>query len=283
MLWRKAVKLCYRKADEFQFFFTKTFLLNLMKGESGVFLAEVDDYDAIFAALKHPVRRRILLLLDAKGEVSFTDIQKAVDVEDTGLMSYHLKELALLVDQSTRGKYRLSEIGTTSIALLKKVEKARDVSGVVRKELSRLVEKVIYFLMIITIPCLVALSVDVYASVQLVHSVGSLIVGVYASSLLAMYFGVALFTIYNRHYFSRVLRKNIYHSMLFAVAVVLLLIPPEYTSYQFIARTIPFQHSFTEAFYGLLMLVRSVLFVIGSPFITYLTCKLAERFFERKI
>jgi len=254
-----------------------------MKGESGVFLAEVDDYDAIFAALKHPVRRRILLLLDAKGEVSFTDIQKAVDVEDTGLMSYHLKELALLVDQSARGKYRLSEIGTTSIALLKKVEKTRDVSGVVRKELSRLAEKVVYFLVIITIPCLVALSVDVYASVQLVHSVDGLIVGMYASSLLAMYFSAALFTIYNRRYFSRVLRKNIYHSMLFAVAVVLLLIPSEYVSYQFVVGTIPLQHSSAEAFYGLLMLARSVLFVIGSPFVTYLTCKLAERLFERKI
>jgi DNA-binding transcriptional ArsR family regulator len=282
MLWRKPAKLFYRKTDEFQFFFTKTFLLNLMKGESGVFLAEVDDYDAIFAALKHPVRRRILLLLDAKGEVSFTDIQKAVDVEDTGLMSYHLKELALLVDQSTRGKYRLSEIGTTSIALLKKVEKTRDVSGVVRKELSRFAEKIIYFLVIVTIPCIVALSADVYASVQLVHSVDGLIVGMYTSSLLAMYFSAALFTIYNRRYFSKGLRKNIYHSMLFAVAVVLLLIPSEYVSYQFIVGTIPLQHSSTEAFYGL-MLARSVLFVIGSPFVTYLTCKLAERLFERKI
>lgn len=242
----------------------------------------MDEYDAIFAALKHPVRRRILLLLDAKREVSFTDIQKAVDVEDTGLMSYHLKELALLVSQSARGKYRLSEIGKTSVALLKKVEKTRDVSGMVRKELGRLVEEVICFLLILAIPCLVALSVDVYASVQLVHSVDALIVGVYASSLLAMYLGIALFTIYNRHYFSKILRKNIYHSMLFAVAVILILIPSEYIHYQFIAKTMPFQHSFTEAFYGLLMLTRLILFVVGSPFIAYLTCKLTEGFFKRK-
>lgn len=241
----------------------------------------MDEYGAIFAALKHPVRQRILLLLDAKGEVSFTDIQKAVDVEDTGLMSYHLKELALLVGQSARGKYRLSEIGETSVALLKKVEKKRDVSGMVRKELGRLVEEVICFLLIIAIPCLVALSVDVYASVQLVHSVDNLIVGVYASSLLAMYLGIALFTIYNRHYFSKILRKNILHSMLFAVAVILILIPSEYIHHQFIAKTIPFQHSSTEAFYGLLMLARSVLLVVGSPFIAYLTCKLAEGF-QRK-
>lgn len=242
----------------------------------------MDEYDAIFAALKHPVRRRILLLLDAKVEVSFTDIQKAVDVEDTGLMSYHLKELALLVDQSARGKYRLSEIGATSIALLKKVEKTRDVSGVVRKELGRLLEEVICFLVILAVPCLVVLSVDVYASVQLVHSADGLIVGVYAFSLMVMYFGVALFTIYNRHFFSRILRKNIYHSMLFAVVVFLILFPSEYKYYQFVVGTIPFQNSSTEAFYGLLIFARSVLFVVGSPLIAYSTCKLAEVVFKRK-
>jgi len=245
-------------------------------------LAEADDYDAIFAALRHPVRRRILLLLDAKGEVSFTDIQRAVDVEDTGLMSYHLKELVLLVDQSARGKYRLSEIGKTSVALLKKVEKARDVSGAVRRELGRLLEEVTCFLVILAVPCLVALSVDVYASVQLVHSVDGLIVGVYAFSLLSMYLGVVLFTIYDRHFFSRVLRKNIYHSTLFAVAVVLILFPSEYIYYQFIVKTIPFQHFSTETFYGLLILARSVLFVVGSPPIAYLTCKLAGGVFKRK-
>ena len=58
----------------------------------GVSLAETNEYDEIFAALKHPIRRRILLLLEEQGEASFTDIQKAVDIPDTGLVSSHLKE-----------------------------------------------------------------------------------------------------------------------------------------------------------------------------------------------
>ncbi|NWG10591.1 helix-turn-helix transcriptional regulator, partial [Candidatus Bathyarchaeota archaeon] len=50
---------------------------------------ETNEYDVIFAALKHPVRRQILLFLEQKGEASFTEIQKAVSIDDTGLISYH--------------------------------------------------------------------------------------------------------------------------------------------------------------------------------------------------
>jgi len=67
------------------------------------------------SSLKHPVRRQILLLLEEKGEASFTEIQKAVGVNDTGLLSYHLKELGTLVEQSERGKYDLSEMTLVSL------------------------------------------------------------------------------------------------------------------------------------------------------------------------
>ena len=121
----------------FQFFFTKTFLLCLTKEDTGAHLtAETNEYDAIFTALKHPVRRQILLFLEQKGEASFTDIQNAVSINDTGLVSYHLGELVTLVEQSARGKYRLSEIGQTSMALFRKVEQEKQrTSTAVRKEL----------------------------------------------------------------------------------------------------------------------------------------------------
>ena len=253
---------------------------------SVVSLAEPNEYDAIFAALKHPLRRRILLLLDAKGEVSFTDIQKAVGIEDTGLMSYHLKELELLISQSTRGKYKLSEIGKTSVALLRKVERSRDVSGVVRKELGTLAGKVLWFLIICAIPWITAMTVDIYASAQLISDTKITLTWVYALSLLAMYGSVALFTLYDRHYFSKVPRKNILHSIFFALAVALTLIPSEYTTYQFMAKTleyaaVPNQHSSTQTFYALALLLRTILFVVGTPFIAHLTSKLTERFPKR--
>jgi len=97
-------------------------------------LPETDEYDEIFAALKHPIRRQILLFLKARGEVSFTDIQNAVGIDDTGLMSYHLEELAPLVEQSARGKYCLSEVGQASVELFRKVERERQRSSVAVRE-----------------------------------------------------------------------------------------------------------------------------------------------------
>ena len=103
-------------------------------------MAETSEHDAIFTALKHPVRRQVLLLLEQKGEESFTEIQEAIGTNDTGLISYHLKELVPLVEQTARGKYCLSEIGQTSIVLFRKVEREKQRTstralGVVAKRL----------------------------------------------------------------------------------------------------------------------------------------------------
>ena len=116
----------------FQFFFTKIFKLNKRdKDGLGVELAEAGEYDEIFTALKHPVRRQILLFIEQKGEASFTQIQQETGIRDTGLMSYHLKELAPLIEQSKRGKYCLSEVGQAGVELFRKVERERQKSSVV--------------------------------------------------------------------------------------------------------------------------------------------------------
>ena len=105
---------------------------------TGAGVTEADEYDEIFAALKHPVRRQILLFLEEQGEASFTQVQNAVGLEDTGLMSYHLKELAPLVEQSERGKYRLSEVGQAGVELFQRFERERHRSSVtVRTEIEK--------------------------------------------------------------------------------------------------------------------------------------------------
>jgi DNA-binding transcriptional ArsR family regulator len=48
---------------------------------TGAGVTEADEYDEIFAALKHPVRRQILLFLEEQGEASFTQVQNAVGLE----------------------------------------------------------------------------------------------------------------------------------------------------------------------------------------------------------
>ena len=121
------------------------------------------------------------------------------------------------------------------MTLLKRVERSRDLSKEVRKELSRVVGQAFWFLLICAVPWLAAVSADIRASVEIMSNSGTTQVAwVYVLSLLAMYGGVALFTIYDRHYFSKALRKNIIHSTLFALVIVLTLIPQMYMTYQFV-------------------------------------------------
>jgi DNA-binding transcriptional ArsR family regulator len=203
----------------------------------GLHLAETDEYDRIFAALKHPLRRQILLLLEEKGEISFTDIQKAVGVNDTGLLSYHLKELGALVEQSERGKYELSEIGRASMALFWKVEREKRASdGAIRNYFERIVGEIVFLFLIVGATFMAPLSADIYLSAQTVFSSSlttQMIVLVFLTSLLGMVFGSILFLFYDRHYFAKNPKTNAVHSLLFAVGIALMSTYLAYISYQF--------------------------------------------------
>jgi len=200
-------------------------------------LTETDEYDRIFAALKHPVRRQILSLLEEKGEASFTEIQKAVSINDTGLLSYHLKELGTLIEQSERGKYCLSEIGRASMALFWKVEREKRASdSAIRNYLERIVGETVFLFLIVGTTFLAPLSADIYLSVQTVFSSSlttQTIILVFFASLLGMIFGSALFLFYDRHYFAKNPKTNAVHSLLFAIAVSLMSTYSAYINYQF--------------------------------------------------
>ena len=226
----------------FQFFFTTIFKpLPYYRDESGVDLAESNEYDEIFAALKHPVRRQILLFLDRKNEASFTDIQQEVGIDDTGLMSYHLKELAPLVEQSSRGKYCLSEVGQAGVVLFRKVEREHQRSSVavrteIEKFLGETIKKSIFFLGIAGLTLSVPMIFDISLSVQsLIGKVFSplVLVGVFLLSLGAMILGAALFTIYDRHYFSKDAKTNMIHSTIYVAAAGLLSSLGFYSVYSF--------------------------------------------------
>ncbi|MDH5268282.1 MAG: helix-turn-helix domain-containing protein, partial [Candidatus Bathyarchaeota archaeon] len=164
-------------------------------------MTETDEYDRIFAALKHPLRRQILLLLEEKGEASFTEIQKAVGVNDTGLLSYHLKELGTLVEQSERGKYNLSEIGKASMALFWKVEREKRASdSAIQNYLERIVGEIVFLFFIVGVTFLAPLSADIYLSVQTAFSglLTTQVLLMFLASLLGMVFGAVLFLFYDR-------------------------------------------------------------------------------------
>ncbi len=246
-------------------------------------MAETNEYDAIFAALKHPVRRQILLLLEQKGEVSFTDIQNALGINDTGLLSYHLKELALLVEQSERGKYRLSEEGQTSMVLFRKVERERQrTRTTVRRELERWIGKIVFLFFIVGVTLLAPLSVDIYVSVQNLYTPNlslEQLVGFYFAGLSGMVFGVILFVSYDRHYFSKNMKTNVVHSTFFAVGISLLSISTVYMIHRFeqAAAAVAASPSNIGGTW-VLSILRTVSFFASVPLVTYGISKLAKRY-----
>ena len=81
---------------------------------------EEDTYSTIFNALKHPIRRRILRIIENKPS-TYTEIQNQLNI-DNGLLNYHLENMRSLLTKTESGNYTLSEFGGGATRLLEKVE-----------------------------------------------------------------------------------------------------------------------------------------------------------------
>jgi DNA-binding transcriptional ArsR family regulator len=81
---------------------------------------EEETYSIIFAALKHPTRRKILRLL-SEGPRGFTNMQNLFNV-NSPYLTYHLESLQNLVSKTENGRYRLSNMGEGAVALMERVE-----------------------------------------------------------------------------------------------------------------------------------------------------------------
>jgi DNA-binding transcriptional ArsR family regulator len=243
-------------------------------------MAEADEYDRIFSALKHPVRRQILLFLETKGEASFAEIQKDQGTDDTGLLSYHLKELAPLITQSVRGRYGLSETGKASIVLFRKVEAERQViSRAVEKEIGKLASKIVFLFLILGTAMIAPLSVDIYSSIQYMNA-AALSIDQIAIMLLAglggMLLSLVLFVIYDQHYFVENLRKNLIHAFFYSLGVSALSFLSTFSVYNFQTGTLNLTGG-SWASDGTMVLILGVLrtasFIGTTPIITYAIVK----------
>ncbi len=81
---------------------------------------EEDTYSSIFLSLKHPVRRKIVRMLN-EAPSTYTQILERLGVE-TGFLNYHLENLKGLVTKGENDRYRLSEFGEAALALIAGVE-----------------------------------------------------------------------------------------------------------------------------------------------------------------
>jgi DNA-binding transcriptional ArsR family regulator len=73
---------------------------------------------SLLKILKDETRRQIILLLNNKGSLTYTELMDSLEVVSTGLLNYHLKVLDDLLAKDEEGKYVLSEKGKLASRLL---------------------------------------------------------------------------------------------------------------------------------------------------------------------
>ncbi len=73
---------------------------------------------SLHKVLRDETRRKIILLLQEKGSLSYVDLMKTLGITNTGKMNYHLKILGDLLSKKEDGQYALTEKGTLASRLL---------------------------------------------------------------------------------------------------------------------------------------------------------------------
>ncbi|MFW9887610.1 MAG: hypothetical protein ACFFER_05470, partial [Candidatus Thorarchaeota archaeon] len=71
----------------------------------------------IYAALAHPLREKILKLLDSDRLVPYKTLLSRLGLDETGLLNYHLKKLDGFVEKH-HGLYRLTAAGQNAVRLM---------------------------------------------------------------------------------------------------------------------------------------------------------------------
>ena len=97
--------------------------------------------ESIFKTLSNQKRRDILRLIGENKQITFTEIKKAVQIEDSSSLSYHLNSLQMLISQK-KEKYGLSELGKDAYNLIVKTNAFTSTNVIVnflRKQLSALI------------------------------------------------------------------------------------------------------------------------------------------------
>ena len=71
----------------------------------------------IYTILSHPLRRKILMILDQEGYVNYSDLLDKLGLETTGQLNFHLKKLGNLIKKDKKS-YTLSKEGNQLIKIM---------------------------------------------------------------------------------------------------------------------------------------------------------------------
>ena len=74
--------------------------------------------DSLHKILKDETRRKIILKLNEKGSVGYTELMESLDILSAGTLNYHLKVLGDLLEKDEAERYVLSEKGKLASRLL---------------------------------------------------------------------------------------------------------------------------------------------------------------------
>ncbi len=77
---------------------------------------------ALHKILKDKTRQKIILTLEEKGSLTYSQLLDAADVKSTGRLNYHLKILDDLVNKNESGKYALTEKGSLAFTLIRELD-----------------------------------------------------------------------------------------------------------------------------------------------------------------
>ncbi len=110
---------------------------------------EEEIYSIMFKSLKHPVRRRILRMLNGRS-MTFTEMDEQLDISSSHL-TYHLESLGELIAKTDENQYRLSSFGKATVSAMKGVEEAPELENRRPKKLARKWKAVFAALMVIVL------------------------------------------------------------------------------------------------------------------------------------
>jgi hypothetical protein len=96
---------------------------------------EEEIYSIMFRSLKHPVRRRILRMLNDK-PMTFMEMVEQLEVSSSHL-TYHLESLGELINKTDTAQYQLSSFGKATVGAMKGVEEAPELETRRPKKMSR--------------------------------------------------------------------------------------------------------------------------------------------------
>ncbi|MFX0008960.1 MAG: 4Fe-4S binding protein, partial [Candidatus Hermodarchaeota archaeon] len=71
----------------------------------------------IYSVLSHPLRRKILYLLEKEGFISYTDLMEKLSLDQTGQLNFHLKKLENLIGKDNKS-YFLTDDGKQILKIL---------------------------------------------------------------------------------------------------------------------------------------------------------------------